>query len=72
MNIKLIAGVLTMILINSVMIGAITERTVAFCESAYPGIAYRACKSVMTSTLCGARSIFFGLVGLSADGGLLF
>jgi ABC-type uncharacterized transport system permease subunit len=71
-NINLIAGVLMMILIYSVCVGVITERTVAFFECEYPSIVYRACRSIMTSALYGAQSIFFGLVRLCADGGLLF
>ena len=71
MNINLITGVLLMILIYSVCIAVITERTVTFCESEYPDIIYRGFSA-------GAVSAFRKLSALcrsvrqAARGGLIF
>jgi hypothetical protein len=71
MDINLIAGVLLMILIYSVCVGVVTERTEAFFESEYSGIAYRACRSGMASTV-RALSSLCGLVRQAARSGVIF
>jgi len=70
MNIHLIAGVVLIIVVYSVNVGVITERTVAFCESEYPGIFYRICRSSMASTV-RALSTLCGLVRQAARGGAI-
>jgi len=69
MNVYL--AIVVIVLLYSFGVGVITERTVAFFESEYPGIAYRSCKSGVTAVLRALSTLCY-MARQNSRGGLLF